>query len=45
MPIDFGKLFNDLCGINKKGKMNLTNPTQDDVKSWVEKADGAVAEK
>ncbi len=34
----FGKLFNDLCGINKKGKMNLTNPTQDDVKSWVEKA-------
>ncbi|MBQ5512490.1 MAG: lysine--tRNA ligase, partial [Bacteroidales bacterium] len=41
----FGKLFNDLCGINKKGKMNLTNPTQDDVKSWVEKAGGAVAEK
>ncbi|MBQ4408748.1 MAG: lysine--tRNA ligase [Bacteroidales bacterium] len=34
----FGKLFNDLCGINKKGKMNLANPTQDDVKSWVEKA-------
>ncbi len=41
----FGKLFNDLCGINKKGKMNLTNPTQDDVKSWVEKAGGAVVEK
>ena len=41
----FGKLFNDLCGINKKGKMNLTNPTQDDVKSWLEKAGGAVAEK
>ena len=40
----FGKLFNDLCGINKKGKMNLTNPTQDDVKAWVEKAGGAVAE-
>ena len=34
----FGKLFNDLCGINKKGKMNLTNPTQDDVKAWIEKA-------
>ena len=32
-----GKLFNDLCGINKKGKLNLTNPTQDDVKAWVEK--------
>ncbi|MBR4271306.1 MAG: lysine--tRNA ligase [Bacteroidales bacterium] len=34
----FGKLFNDLCGVNKKGKMNLTNPTQDDVKAWIEKA-------
>ena len=34
----FGKLFNDLCGINKKGKMNLTNPSQDDVKAWIEKA-------
>ena len=34
----FGKLFNDLCGINKKGKMNLTNPSQDDVKGWIEKA-------
>ena len=34
----FGKLFNDLCGINKKGKMNLANPTQDDVKGWIEKA-------
>ncbi|MBQ3618525.1 MAG: lysine--tRNA ligase [Bacteroidales bacterium] len=33
-----GKLFNDLCGLNKKGKLNLTVPTQDDVKAWVEKA-------
>jgi len=31
-----GKLFNDLCGINKKGKLNLANPSQDDVKAWVE---------
>lgn len=33
-----GKLFNDLCGLNKKGKLNLNVPTQDDVKAWVEKA-------
>ncbi|MCR5454464.1 MAG: lysine--tRNA ligase [Bacteroidales bacterium] len=39
-----GKLFNDLCGINKKGKMNLTNPSQDDVKAWVEKACAIKAE-
>ncbi|MBQ3657650.1 MAG: lysine--tRNA ligase [Bacteroidales bacterium] len=33
-----GKLFNDLCSLNKKGKLNLTNPSADDVKAWVEKA-------
>ena len=33
-----GKLFNDLCGLNKKGKLNLTPPSQDDVKAWVERA-------
>lgn len=33
-----GKLFNDLCGLNKKGKLNLTNPTADDVKNWIERA-------
>ncbi|MDR1342271.1 MAG: lysine--tRNA ligase [Prevotellaceae bacterium] len=32
-----GKLFNDLCGMNKKHKMGLTNPGADDVKRWVEK--------
>jgi lysyl-tRNA synthetase class 2 len=29
-----GKLFNDLCGMNKKHKMGLTNPTMEDVKQW-----------
>lgn len=31
-----GKLFNDLCGTNKKHKLGLTNPTADAVKGWVE---------
>lgn len=31
-----GKLFNDLCGYNKKNKLGLKNPTADEVKSWVE---------
>ncbi len=31
-----GKLFNDLCGFNKKNKLGLKNPTQDEVKAWVE---------
>ncbi len=30
------KLFNDLCGVNKKSKLNLPNPTLDQVKKWVE---------
>jgi lysyl-tRNA synthetase class 2 len=30
-----GKLFNDLCGYNKKNKLGLKNPTPDEVKSWV----------
>ncbi len=29
-----GKLFNELCGLNKKGKLGLKNPTMDDVKAW-----------
>jgi lysyl-tRNA synthetase class 2 len=29
-----GKLFNDLCGYNKKNKAGLTNPAMDDVKRW-----------
>ncbi|GET33228.1 lysine--tRNA ligase [Prolixibacter bellariivorans] len=30
-----GKLFNDLCGYNKKNKLGLTNPSADEVKQWV----------
>jgi lysyl-tRNA synthetase class 2 len=31
-----GKLFNDLCGFNKKNKLGLANPTMEDVGKWVE---------
>jgi len=31
-----GKFHQELCGLNKKFKLELTNPTQDQVKSWVE---------
>ena len=31
-----GKFHQELCGLNKKNKLELTNPTQDQVKSWVE---------
>lgn len=30
-----GKLFNDLCGYNKKNKLGLQNPTMEDVTSWI----------
>jgi lysyl-tRNA synthetase class 2 len=30
-----GKLFNDLCGYNKKNKLGLVNPSMDDVKGWL----------
>ncbi len=30
-----GKLHQELCGINKKNKLNLTNPTIDQVNSWI----------
>lgn len=32
------KLFNDLCGYNKKHKLGLENPTLEEVSSWIEKA-------
>ncbi len=35
--LSHGKLFNDLCGFNKKNKMGLKNPTPDEVKSWCER--------
>jgi lysyl-tRNA synthetase class 2 len=31
-----GKLFNDLCGYNKKNKLGLMNPSMDDVKKWIQ---------
>jgi len=31
-----GKFHQELCGLNKKYKLDLTNPTQDQVKSWIE---------
>jgi lysyl-tRNA synthetase class 2 len=31
-----GKLFNDLCGFNKKNKLGLKNPTSDEVRGWIE---------
>ena len=30
-----GKLFQDLFGLNKKFKLELKNPTQDDIKAWI----------
>ncbi|MDR0955096.1 MAG: DUF4332 domain-containing protein, partial [Rikenellaceae bacterium] len=32
-----GKLHNDLCGFNKKNKLGLSAPTQEDVKRWIER--------
>ena len=29
------KLHQDLCGYNKKNKLNLQNPSQDDIKKWL----------
>jgi lysyl-tRNA synthetase class 2 len=31
------KLFNDLCGLRKKLKLEVSPPTLDEVKSWIEK--------
>jgi len=31
-----GKLHQDLCGFNKKNKLNLTNPSLEDVEKWLE---------
>lgn len=30
-----GKLFNDLCGFNKKNQLGLVNPSADDVVQWL----------
>ena len=31
-----GKLFNDICGYNKKNKLGLENPTMEQVTQWIE---------
>ncbi len=31
-----GKLHQDLCGFNKKNKLNLTNPSLEEVEKWLE---------
>lgn len=36
--INPNKLHQELCGLNKKHKLGLTNPKPEEVKSWVEKA-------
>lgn len=33
-----GKLHQDLCGINKKYKLDLKNPSVDEVTAWIEKS-------
>ena len=30
------KLFNDLCGFNKKNKLGLKNPSKEEVVAWIE---------
>ncbi|MDD2196482.1 MAG: lysine--tRNA ligase [Bacteroidales bacterium] len=30
-----GKLFNDLCGYNKKNKLGIINPTMEEVAKWI----------
>ena len=32
------KLFNDVCGYNKKNKLGLKNPASEEVVSWIEKS-------
>ncbi len=34
-PVKPGKLFQDICGLNKKYKLELTNPSQAEVEQWV----------
>lgn len=34
--LKFTKLHQELCGYNKKNKLGYSNPSQDEVKSWIE---------
>ena len=33
-----GKFFNDICGLKKKMKLDIKNPSMEDVAAWIEKA-------
>jgi len=37
--VSAGKLHNQICGMNKKHKMDLQNPTIDQVKEWLANID------
>ncbi len=37
-PMNPNKLFQDLCGVNKKNKLGLANPKPEEVAAWVEAA-------
>ena len=39
-PLNPNKLFQDLCGYNKKNKLGLANPKPEEVAGWVEAAKG-----
>ncbi len=39
-----GKLHQELCGLNKKYKLELTNPTLEEVSAWVSAAAGVAGE-
>lgn len=34
-----GKLMQDICGLNKKHKLGLKNPSNDDIAAWIEAAE------
>ncbi len=34
-----GKLMQDICGLNKKHKLGLKNPSNDEIASWIEAAE------
>jgi lysyl-tRNA synthetase class 2 len=36
--LNSNKFHQDICGLNKKNKLNLTNPKKEDVEAWIEKA-------
>jgi lysyl-tRNA synthetase class 2 len=33
----YTKLHQEICGFNKKNKLGLSNPSPEEVKSWLEK--------